>query len=176
MRILGALTETSPPASPRKSEEEAAREQLAVFDDFRRELAMLGGLSHPNLLRLVGYFLKPLCIVTEYMNAGDLWALARNTAIDLPWTSRMLLAMHVCLGVAYLHGITPPILHRDLKSPNILLQRDEANRVTAKLADLGLATALTSKTALGRVVDNPVWLAPEVRRCTTIICSLFCAL
>ena len=53
------------------------------------------------------------------------------------------------------------MLHRDLKSPNVLLGVQHS-KVTAKIADFGLAVSLVTRTVIGRVVENPVWLAPEV--------------
>lgn len=83
----------------------------------------------------------------------------------------------------FLHTTTPPVLHRDFKSPNILLckispdeddlenpfptpqflvsDRSIVNNVTAKVADFGLSMR-TSGPVTARVVDNPTWLAPEL--------------
>src|SRR5262245_233367 len=67
----------------------------------------------------------------------------------------------------FLHTLTPPLLHRDLKSPNILLDSvDENALVVAKVSDFGLSSllfisALKEKTA-DRAVANHTWLAPEV--------------
>lgn len=60
----------------------------------------------------------------------------------------------------YLHTLSPPVIHRDIKSHNIMLSQEKSSLV-AKLADFGVCWVGNS--AAGRVVDNPVWLAPEVR-------------
>jgi serine/threonine protein kinase len=65
--------------------------------------------------------------------------------------------------MAYLHGRSPPVLHRDLKSPNVLLASVDG-RLCAKVADFGVAQAIASRGATGRVVQNPTWLAPEIMR------------
>ena len=62
----------------------------------------------------------------------------------------------------FLHSCTPPVIHRDLKTPNILLANtEEGARVCAKVCDFGLSMRMT-KSAAGREVGNPIWLAPEI--------------
>jgi Protein tyrosine and serine/threonine kinase len=62
----------------------------------------------------------------------------------------------------YLHNATPPLIHRDLKSPNTLLASTDSDAVVcAKVADFGLSQVSVLK-ARGRTVHNPAWLAPEV--------------
>ena len=96
--------------------------------------------------------------------------------------SFVLAVLHdIASGMNFLHTATPPILHRDLKSPNVLLCQiapDEAylgqkfeipdfvtelpdSTVTAKVADFGLSLR-TNAPVTKRVVENPLWLAPEL--------------
>jgi len=76
-------------------------------------------------------------------------------------------AIDVAKGMAFLHSTTPPIIHRDLKSPNILLKKvQNSPYFVAKIADFGLSRGLVwgVNDFEGREVDNPVWLAPEILR------------
>lgn len=97
-------------------------------DVFARECAALKKIDHPNLLKCLG-FGSTTCarrfIVTELMSAGSLKDMLHIESVDLSWTFRMSIAIQVASGMAHLHGI--PLIHRDLKSDNILL--DEIGRV-----------------------------------------------
>ncbi|KAL6046584.1 Myotubularin-like phosphatase domain [Balamuthia mandrillaris] len=80
------------------------------------------------------------------------------------WSLRLKIAKDIAKALAHLHSASPPIIHCDLKSPNILLCADKENAaVVAKVCDFGLANNTAWK-LLGRKVANPVWLAPEILR------------
>jgi small GTP-binding protein len=84
---------------------------------------------------------------------------------ELSWPLRIKIALDVASGLEFLHSSCPPIIHRDLKSPNILLvhkrpEERENAPIVAKVTDFGLSGL--APTLAGRDVDNPVWLAPEV--------------
>lgn len=66
----------------------------------------------------------------------------------------------VAEGMAFSHGQRPPVVHRDLKSQNILLCKKDG-RLVAKVADLGLAEVIP-KSSKSQGVDNPIWAAAEV--------------
>lgn len=74
-----------------------------------------------------------LAIVLEYCPNKSLWSLLQNKNFNLKWIDRVKLALEISRGMNYLHCFQPPIIHRDLKSLNILI--DEAFR--AKIADFG---------------------------------------
>ncbi len=89
--------------------------------------------------------------------------LADTTANEMFWKLRLSIAADVASGMSFLHSITPPIVHRDLKSPNVLLHRLSSGEIVAKVADFGLSVRFGLVTALkGAAVENPVWTAPEV--------------
>jgi serine/threonine protein kinase len=74
--------------------------------------------------------------------------------------------IHICLDTAkaleYMHSLTPAIVHRDVRSPNILISSlDPHSDVVVKLSDFGTARVLVSSIA-SRDLGNPFWLAPEV--------------
>ncbi|KAK4799258.1 hypothetical protein SAY86_024623 [Trapa natans] len=133
--------------------------------EFLREVAMMKRLRHPNIVLFMGAVTRPpkLCIVTEYLPRGSLYRLLHKSADreKLDERRRLNMAYDVAKGMNYLHKRNPPIVHRDLKSPNLLVDK----MYTVKVCDFGLSrskanTYLSSKTAAG----TPEWMAPEVLR------------
>lgn len=96
------------------ADEAAEKERRDMFAEFRREAWLMSGLVHTNLVCLRGICLEPFCIVMEYMNAGTLHALIHNKSIQgaLPMRLVVRLALDIARGMEFLHGITPPIVHR----------------------------------------------------------------
>lgn len=102
------------------------------------EVVLLGQLRHPNLVKLIGYCWedKQRLLVYEYMARGNLEnQLFRRCSSSLPWLTRMKIAVDAAKGLAFLHGEEKPVIYRDFKASNILLDSD----YTAKLSDFGLA-------------------------------------
>ena len=63
------------------------------------------------------------CYVTEFLERGDLYTVLRDAKLKLSWADPLIkMAVDSCRGMAYLHSMTPPIIHRDLKSMNILVR------------------------------------------------------
>mmetsp|Transcript_18878 Transcript_18878/g.28114 ORF Transcript_18878/g.28114 Transcript_18878/m.28114 type:complete len:208 (-) Transcript_18878:22-645(-) len=97
------------------------------------------------------------------MNLGDL---NEYIATQKPVSFRQ--KIDWCLQISqvfdYLHTRYPPIIHSDLKSPNILLTKMPRGKIVAKVADLGLSRTLGFSKNLSRVVslDNAIWCAPEL--------------
>eukprot|EP01133_Synstelium_polycarpum_P001517 gene1517-1772_t len=134
-----------------------------AFNEFRRECWVMSALEHPNIVQLKGLCLDPLCIVTEYLPQGNLYKFLHSPEAPtlLSWVLRLKIALDIASGMAFLHRSTPPIIHRDLKSPNIMLASiDESAPVIAKVVDFGLSGL--QHTITNRGVENPVWLAPEI--------------
>ncbi|GAB4833479.1 copper transport protein ctr1 [Ancistrocladus abbreviatus] len=135
------------------------------FKEFLREVAIMKQLRHPNIVLFMGAVTKPpnLSIVTEYLAKGSLYRLLHRPGERerLDERRRLNMAYDVAKGMNYLHKHNPPIVHRDLKSPNLLVDR----KYTVKVSDFGLSrlkpnTFLSSKSAAG----TPEWMAPEVLR------------
>ncbi|KAL0586350.1 hypothetical protein ABG067_003963 [Albugo candida] len=108
-----------------------------VIREFEKEVDIMSRLQHPNICRLVGACLKPStrALVLEYIELGSLWDYLRaNRAISIQQRAQFLL--DTARGMHYLHQFRPPILHRDLKSPNLLVEKQS---LTIKIADFGLA-------------------------------------
>lgn len=102
------------------------------------EVNYLGQLSHPNLVKLIGYCCEDehRILVYEYMSSGCLEKhLFRRMSSTLTWLRRIKIALDAAKGLAFLHGLERPIIYRDFKTSNILLGAD----FNAKLSDFGLA-------------------------------------
>ncbi len=105
---------------------------------FREEAAMLAELRHPNVVLFIGACIRSpnVCIVTEWIRKGSLRDVLADGSAKLPWSTRLGVVKGIALGLAYRHSQEPaPILHRDLKSSNVLI--DES--WNAKICDFGLA-------------------------------------
>ncbi|KAJ1424383.1 kinase-like domain-containing protein [Ochromonadaceae sp. CCMP2298] len=131
---------------------------------FEEEVTMLAQLRHPNICLFLGVCLEPpnYAIVTELVSRGSLWDALRIPGLfqDLPWPTGVLRRVleGTVRGLIYLHGHSPPIIHRDLKSANLLL--DETFNV--KICDFGLARLRDYNTVLTANVGTIHWMAPEV--------------
>ncbi|CAL9050579.1 unnamed protein product [Musa banksii] len=102
------------------------------------EVNYLGQLSHPNLVKLIGYCCEDehRLLVYEYMAYGSLEKhLFRRSCATLPWLTRMKIALDTAKGLAFLHGAERPIIYRDFKASNILIDAE----YNGKLSDFGLA-------------------------------------
>ncbi|WOL19015.1 serine/threonine-protein kinase [Canna indica] len=127
------------------------------------EVNYLGQLSYPNLVKLVGYCCEGdyRLLVYEYMPCGSLEKhLFRRMSVAMPWSTRMKIALGAAKGLAFLHGSERPIIYRDFKTSNILLDAD----YNAKLSDFGLAKEgpMGDETHVStRVVGTKGYAAPE---------------
>ncbi|KAK8557612.1 hypothetical protein V6N13_007970 [Hibiscus sabdariffa] len=132
--------------------------------DFIGEVNVLGKLRHRNIVRLLGFLHNDtsMMIVYEFMQNGSLGeALHCKQAgrLLVDWVSRYNIALGVAQGLAYLHhDCHPPVIHRDIKSNNILL---DAN-LEARIADFGLAKMMVRKNETVSVVAGSYgYIAPE---------------
>ena len=133
-----------------------------VVERLREEVLTLCRLRHPNLLLFMGWCADPPLIATEFMRRGSLHSILRANGGHLGAPRTHHAAVSVAKGMQYLHSRSPPILHLDLKSPNILV--DDKWRV--KIADFGLARARRNTLVSGRsgFHGTPEWMAPEMLR------------
>lgn len=107
--------------------------------EFQTEVLLLGRLHHRNLVNLVGYCAEKghRMLIYEFMSNGSLAAHLYDETIEpLNWERRVRIAQDVSRGIEYLHdGAVPSVLHRDIKSANILLDHS----MRARVADFGLS-------------------------------------
>ncbi|TFK30184.1 hypothetical protein FA15DRAFT_663566 [Coprinopsis marcescibilis] len=138
------------------------RGQLSAMDI--KELKLLGGFDHPNIVRFLGVSIPenaketPVMIVSELCSNGDLFDYIRN--VNSPTLHKVLLMMlDIARGLEYLHMRKPSVIHRDCKSSNILITA----RGTAKIADFGLAKVKQSTRSMVKSLVGTVnWQAPEL--------------
>lgn len=135
----------------------------SVLQEFKDEVEIMARLRHPNIVLFMGAVCRPgeLAIVTQFMPRGSLFRILHRSRVELDGRRRLHMAVDVARGMHYLHTCKPMIIHRDLKSPNLLVDRDW----TVKVCDFGLSrvknsTFLTAKSHGG----TPEWMAPEVLR------------
>ena len=151
----------------------------SVLEELKKEVSILSQLRHPNVVLYIGACTVPphICIATEWCGRGSLHDVLDDHSLHIPCKLIVQLAMGIAQGVNYLHSLEHRIIHRDLKSANILVTRNWQVRVS----DFGLShmkQTLTSKGGAdtphhsnggGKVDDDqygivgtPEYLAPEV--------------
>ncbi|CAJ1067134.1 mitogen-activated protein kinase kinase kinase 21 isoform X2 [Xyrichtys novacula] len=138
----------------------------ATAGSVKQEAKLFSMLQHPNIIKLEGVCLDEpnLCLVMEYARGGTL-----NRALTgrrIPPHILVNWAVQIARGMHYLHEeAVVPIIHRDLKSSNILLlekiENDDIGRKTLKITDFGLAREWHKTTKMS-AAGTYSWMAPEV--------------
>ncbi|KAI5346942.1 hypothetical protein L3X38_014821 [Prunus dulcis] len=135
--------------------------------EFETELETIGSIKHRNLVSLHGYSLSPHgnLLFYDYMENGSLWDLLHGPAkkVKLDWETRLKIAVGAAQGLAYLHhDCNPRIIHRDVKSSNILLDEN----FVAHLSDFGIAKSIpAAKTHTSTYVLGTIgYIDPEYAR------------
>ncbi|KAJ4787349.1 Leucine-rich repeat protein kinase family protein [Rhynchospora pubera] len=121
--------------------------------EFKTEIELLSRVHHNNLVGLVGFCFEKgeRMLVYEYICNKTLRdSLSGASGIQLNWSRRLKIARDSATGLAYLHDhANPPIIHRDVKSTNILLDEN----LTAKVSDFGLSL-FVSNSEIGHVTNH----------------------
>ncbi|KAL7682128.1 putative protein kinase [Plasmopara halstedii] len=141
------------------------RKDMGQINMFLAEIKMMATIEHPRIVRFIGVAwdaLSDLCAVSEYMPSGDLFSLLqrfhridhRPAGFD---EDKAKIAQHIAQALTYLHSLDPVVLHRDLKSMNVLL----TEKWDAKLTDFGVSRKWTVDTMTAGVGTRR-WMAPEV--------------
>jgi len=146
----------------------------STFHEYIRELSALKELlvvEHHNLVRFLGctFFSHRPCIVNEFCEGGDLFELLHmSDHIEISWQQRLVMCAQVAQGMSYLHAANPRIIHRDLKSSNLLLKHSiygPKDKVMLKVADFGLAKLVVPGGEPSKMTTNAgtlLWMAPEI--------------
>ncbi|KAH7856678.1 hypothetical protein Vadar_004157 [Vaccinium darrowii] len=133
------------------------------LEEFLSEVKIMKRVRHPNVVLFMGAVTRApnLSIVTEFLPRGSLYRLIHRPNNQLNEGRRLRMALDAARGMNYLHNCTPVIVHRDLKTPNLLVDKNWV----VKVCDFGLSrmkysTFLSSRSTAG----TAEWMAPEVLR------------
>ena len=142
---------------------DTADQRSAIESKFRNECVILSKLDHPNVVQFVGVHYgrskKHLSLIMERLHSDLNDFLQRNPTTQLP--VRLCILSDVSCGLFYLHNLRPPLIHRDLTAPNILLTED----CVAKIGDLGVSRFVDPNVANKLTVGpgNIAYMPPEAR-------------
>ncbi|XP_062200126.1 brassinosteroid LRR receptor kinase BRL1-like [Phragmites australis] len=143
--------------------------------EFIAEMETIGKIKHRNLVPLLGYCKigDERLLVYEYMKHGSLDVVLHDKAkatVKLDWAARKKIAIGSARGLAFLHhSCIPHIIHRDMKSSNVLLD----SNLEARVSDFGMArlmNALDTHLSVSTLAGTPGYVPPEYYqsfRCTT---------
>lgn len=147
----------------RKTKYPQTEDQLFLDKELKTEVQTLGSIRHKNIVKLYSYCSSwdLNLLVYEYMPNGNLWDALHRGRLLLNWPTRHSIALGIAHGLAYLHhDLLPPMIHRDIKSTNILLGKD----YQPKVADFGVAKVLLAKgkdSGTTVIAGTYGYLAPE---------------
>ncbi|KAG8947548.1 hypothetical protein FRC03_001009 [Tulasnella sp. 419] len=124
-----------------------------------REILVWSRLQHPHIVPLVGFRFEPTCLISPWYSNGNLKDWVRRH----PQAEKRKLTRQVVDGLMYLHSMSPPIVHGDIKSDNILMS-DEGDAV---INDFGLSQIMedaseSMNSTSTATIGNARWLAPEI--------------
>ncbi|CAH9092225.1 unnamed protein product [Cuscuta epithymum] len=134
--------------------------------EFMAEMETIGKVKHPNLVPLLGYCKvgEERLLVYEYMKYGsldDVLHKKKKLGIKLNWAARRKIAIGAARGLDFLHNsCIPHIIHRDMKSSNVLLDEN----LEARVSDFGMArlmSAMDTHLSVSTLAGTPGYVPPE---------------
>lgn len=165
--VYKGLLKTADPQTGESTTESVAIKVLKELtetkevDEFKKEYAILSAIEDKNIVKLFGASFKPrLCMVMEYCARGSLYHVLKDESLDLGWARIFGIAKDCACGVRALHNYTPQILHRDIKSLNLLVTQSWA----VKVGDFGLSRFNIDKNleTMKQMRGTFAYLCPEV--------------
>uniref|UniRef100_A0AAV1V5N6 Protein kinase domain-containing protein n=1 Tax=Peronospora matthiolae TaxID=2874970 RepID=A0AAV1V5N6_9STRA len=144
--------------------ETVAVKTMSDMERFMKEIKMVVALSHSNIVQFIGVawnYRQDLCCVMEFMDGGDLRTLLDHYETETYpigfGFQKLLIAYQVARALVYMHSRDVPVIHRDLKSKNILLTQE----LDAKVTDFGMSRDRVVGPMTANV-GTSLWMAPEV--------------
>ncbi|CAF2529593.1 unnamed protein product [Rotaria sp. Silwood2] len=134
--------------------------------DLVNEISMMYQIRYDHILNIFGGCMEPenYALIVEYMSLGSLYDVLKEQTLQLSWTDRWSIAYQMTKGINYLHKLQKAIIHRDIKSLNILLKENGKDFLT-KIADFGLAEIrheTMRQSSYNPFVGTLQWKAPEL--------------
>jgi hypothetical protein len=130
---------------------------------FAREVESMQSIRHPNIVLFLGAGkFADGCpfIVLEYVSNGSVRDILDNEAIAIDDGRRIMIALHTARGMMFLHDLKPPRIHRDLKSPNLLVTQDWV----VKVADFGTSRLIQAKESTSNLMNSIGTIGKRKRR------------
>ncbi|KAF4318222.1 hypothetical protein BBO99_00000690 [Phytophthora kernoviae] len=142
--------------------------EASQIEHFIGEITIMATLRHPRIVEFIGVAwdeVVDLSAVTELMECGDLITVLHHCCegrYRLTWGDhKATIALHIAEALVYLHSLSPVVIHRDLKSKNVLLNTE----MEAKLSDFGISCERrTAEAPMAAGMGTSFWIAPEVLR------------
>lgn len=138
-----------------------SRQTLHDVELFVDEIRLTASLGHRNIIHIVGaawHTPFDLCMLMEYFSGGDVLSFVQRNGARISWMKEKLhIAYGLAEAIAYIHTRPAPIIHRDIKARNVMLN----DSLDAKLIDFGISRHYVDATMTAGV-GTPFWTAPEV--------------
>ncbi|GAT96058.1 protein kinase putative [Entamoeba histolytica] len=132
-----------------------------LVEEYLREIFFITFPKSDYIAQIYGYCINPLFVTMEYFNGGSLYHLINETSMEFTNTLVLDIAKQIAFGMNEIHSYKMPLIHRDLKSPNILIRLNEDGSFkNCALSDFGQTVPVSAN--INAVVECPYWLAPEV--------------
>ncbi|CAF0785765.1 unnamed protein product [Adineta steineri] len=137
-----------------------------VKEDFVSEVSTMYRIRYDHILNIFGACMEPenYALIVEYMSLGSLYDVLRQKQFHLTWSDRWSIALQMTKGINHLHTHSKPIIHRDIKSLNVLMRRGDKGFLV-KIADFGLAKIryeISRQSSHNSSVGTLPWKAPEL--------------
>ncbi|WJX49709.1 non-specific serine/threonine protein kinase [Trifolium repens] len=140
--VYKAIVHGKPVAVKRPSRPHSLRKPISssspeITNEVDNEIDILSKIQSPRLVNLVGFTndSKDRLLVVEFMCNGTLFDVLHSSSRTLNWGRRIRLALQTAKAIDTLHSSNPPVIHRDIKSANVLIDQN----YNARLGDFGLA-------------------------------------